>query len=1040
MFLIAFFCILATTVYGQQNITGKVTDEMGPLPGVNIVIKGTLTGTVTDFDGNYSLTANPTDTLLFSYIGYVNQQIVVGNQTVINVVLKQKKQEIEEVVVVGYGTMKKSDLTGATQTVKVNEDAARQTPTIDQMLQGRASGVQVVSGSGNPGEAVSVSIRGTNSLMGNTEPLYVVDGVIITTAGEDVVNASRDGNDYQQPQNGLAGINPSDIASIEVLKDASATAIYGSRGANGVVLITTKSGKSGKLKADAFFITGVSVINRQLDVLDGVGYAMYRNEAKIMNGQAPAYYIKDGQVYPLDYNDGSPAPGDTPFKAVNWQDEIFKAGVSYNAGASFSGGGKKGNYYVSTSFNDINGIVENSKVQSANFRINVSQNVTDKLKVDAQASAYISKNNFAQAGSKAGSSGSFVKSTITFSPLIGDDVEDFQNDLGLSNPMAWIKDYEDVSNDFRTQLSMRLDYKLPVEGLRIQIRGASDIWQKERRRWYGITTNPGFQTNARLSISGLRKYNYNIDNLLLYNRTFKKKHSVNATVGYVFQGGYKEDKGYDVVDFVTYQFTVDGPEYGQVATRPLSTYPRNEKMNSFLARVNYSLSHKYSITATIRADGSSKFTAGNKYSYFPSFSAAWRINEESFMEGAENVSSLKLRAGWGMTGNQAINPYQTFSNFGVTYYSQNDNSTVVGFAPNNIANPNLKWETTQQINVGIDYGFYNNRLSGSIDGYYKETYDLLQNMALPNSTGYSQMLINRGDISNWGIDFSITGVIIAKKDLYLSVGGNMSFVRNKILELGIPDEKIWLNGQEIEASYYFGDNVSNGNTFKCPANIFMKGEPIGMIIGYKTDGIVQSDDQNIPQGLQPGDYNIIDLNGDGKIDLGDRAILGDPNPDFSYGVNVDLEYKRLTFNMLGYGVYGNDIVNGAGMEYYTASGDAKNINPAAYNEAWRPDRPTNTYPRILFNEEGWAAITDRIVEDGSYFRITNLTVGYNVPAEKVFDKLHIYASFQNLLTITGYSNYDPNVRSFMGNGNIVGVDWNPFPSTRTYILGLNISF
>ncbi len=505
--LFFFFCALsAATTYGQQTVTGKVTDEMGPLPGVNIVIKGTTTGTITDFDGNYTIEVNPTDTLTFSYIGYVRKNIVAGNKTVINVVLEQKKQEIEEVVVVGYGTMKKSDLTGATQTVKVNEDAARQTPTIDQMLQGRASGVQVVSGSGNPGEAVSVRIRGTNSLMGNNEPLYVVDGVVITTAGEDVQNASRDGNDYQQAQNGLAGINPADIESMEVLKDASATAIYGSRGANGVVIITTKSGKKGKMKADAFFISGVSMIDKKLDVLDGVDYAMYRNEANIMKGQAPSYYIDNGEVYPLNYNGGSPIVDDTPFKTVNWQDEIFKTGVSYNAGVSFSGGSKKGSYYVSTSFNDINGIVENSKVQSGNFRVNLSQQINDKLKVDALASAYISKNNFAQSGSKAGSSGSFVKSTITFSPLIGDDVEDFQNDLGLSNPMAWIKDFEDVSNDFRTQLSMRLDYKLPVKGLKFQIRGATDIWQKERRRWYGITTNPGFQTNAKLAIGGLKKY------------------------------------------------------------------------------------------------------------------------------------------------------------------------------------------------------------------------------------------------------------------------------------------------------------------------------------------------------------------------------------------------------------------------------------------------------------------------------------------------------------------------------------------------------
>lgn len=1040
LLVLILFTFFVSAGYAQHIVKGVVRDEAGPLPGANVVIQGTTKGTVTDIDGKYSIEAYAKDTLVFSYMGYDDYKVRVGNKAVINVEMSAAKEMLDEVVVVGYGTMKKSDLTGATSAVKINEEVARNTQTVDQMLQGRAAGVQVISNGGNPGEGVSVRIRGTNSLMGNNEPLYVVDGIIVTTAGEDVQSGTKDGNDYQAAQSGLAGINPSDIESIEILKDASATAIYGSRGANGVVLITTKSGKSGKMNTDVYFNTGVSIVSKKLDVLDGEDYAMYRNETAILKGQAPQFHIEDGKVYQMSFNGGNPVINDVPMETRNWQDYIYKPGVSYNLGTSFSGGSKKGTYYVSLTFNDINGIVDNSKVQSGNLRLNLSQHISKNFKVDARVSIYVSKNNFAQSGSKAGSNQSFVKSTITFSPLIGDNVFDEQNDLGLSNPLAWINDFDDVSTNLRSQASLSLSYNLPIKGLRLQVRGASDMWQKGRRRWYGITTFPGEQNNGRLSMSGLKKFGYNIDNLILYNRTLHKKHSINATVGYVFQGSKKEDEKYEVINFTTYEFTTDGPEYGQTITLPMTTFPREEMMNSFLMRANYSFDRRYSITATFRADGSSKFAPGNRYSYFPSFSAAWRISEEKFMRDARAISTLKLRAGWGLTGNQAIQPYQTFSNYGINYYSNLDNGTVVGFAPNNIANPHLKWETTSQLNIGIDFGFFNDRLNGSIDGYMKKTFDLLQNIAIPNSTGYSKMTINRGTIANNGIDISLTGVAVAKKDIYLSIGGNMSINRNQIDELGIPDAPLWIDGQPVQSSFYLGNNISTGNIMKFPTNIFVEGEPIGMFYGLQTDGIIQEGDSDIPDGFQPGDIRVVDQDGDGKITPNDRTYIGDPNPDFSYGVNIDFSYKRFTFSLNGYGVYGNDILNGAGLEYYTAEGLEKNVYPAAYHEAWRPDKPSNTFPRILFTEQQWFAATDRIIEDGSYFRLSNITLGYDIPFKKYLKNVHLYASFNNLLTITGYSGYDPNVTSFMYDGTRIGVDWNPFPNVRTFIFGLNVNF
>ena len=1033
-------CAMVTSVYGQGHlVSGKVVDETGALPGVNVVIKGTTTGTVTDLEGRYSIMASPTDTLVYTFIGYDSHYEVVGKRKNIDVELRAIKTQLDEVVVVGYGTMKKSDLTGSTSTVEVNENVAREFLTVDNMLQGRASGVNVVSNGGNPGEGVSVRIRGTNSLMGNNEPLYVVDGVVVTTAGQDVQNASADGNEYQQVQNGLAGINPSDIESIEILKDASATAIYGSRGANGVVLITTKGGKSGKMNIDAFAITGVSVIAKKLPVLNGVEYAQYRNESSLLKGGTPSFYIEDGEVYNLSYSGGSPVIGERLVQ-VNWQDEIYKPGMSYNVGASASGGSKKGTFYASATFNSIGGIVETSRIQSGNFRLNLTQHVRKNFTVDGRISLYIGKNSFAQGGSKAGSNRSFVRSVLTFSPLFGEDVEDIQNDLEASNPLSWIKDFEDVTNEIRMQPSLKLTYNLPVKGLKLQIRGGADIWIKERRKWYGPTTFPGRKNNGRLTMSGLQKYGYVIDNLILYNRTFHKKHSINATVGYVFDGSYKEDKTYEVINFVTYEFTIDGPEYGQLATSPLKTYPRTEKMNSFLARINYSFKSRYSFTATIRADGSSKFKEGNRYGYFPSFAFAWRITEESFMDNANEVSTLKLRVGWGLTGNQAIQPYQTYANYNVGYYADPNNNTGIVFVPGNIANPDLTWETTSQVNVGVDFGFWNDRLYGSVDGYYKETYNLLQLVDIPNSAGYPSMLVNRGTISNKGVDLSLTGVVVSTNNTFLSIGGVFSVNRNKILELGIPLSPVYYEGKESMESFYLGDNISTGQYFKCPANIFMVGQPIGMFWGWKTDGIYQEGDPDILDGFQPGDVKIIDQNGDGKIDVLDRTFIGDPNPDFTYGVNLDFTFKGFSITVLGYGVYGNDIANGMGLEYYYANGQQQNIFPAAYHDAWRPDKPSETFSRILFSEEKFPAITDRIIEKGSYFRITNLNIGYDIPVGKHIEKVHIYVSASNLFTVTNYTGYEPNITSFLGNGNIQGVDWNAFPNAKTYMLGLNVNF
>ena len=1027
----------------SKEIQGIVKDENGqPLPGASIVIKGAAIGASTDFDGKFTINV-PSDgeILVISYIGFKTKEVKIGTEVNFTIQLETDANTLEEVVVVGYGTMRKSDITGSVTSIKVDETAAQQNSTVDQLLQGRAAGVQVIQ-NGTPGSGVSVRIRGANSLRGNNEPLYVVDGVIIASAGEDAQGAGG-GNEQQESQNGLNGINPRDIEKMEVLKDASATAIYGSRGANGVILITTKKGKNGKTSISGYLTTSVSEINNRIDVLNGIDFAKYQNESNLVSGNGPKYEISGGEAYPINYTDGVASISDTAMRQVNWHDEIYKQGLSTSIGASFSGGNDKGNYYVSTGYNSLGGIVDNSKLQNGNFSINLTQNMSERFKIDAKMSAFMADGNFAQDGNRAGGNQSFIGNVVRYTPLVDENGGSLEDEDGISGPYTWINDFEDVSKENRFIGSLALTYSFKVKGLKYKLQAGGNMRNKERRRFYGLTTAQGKQSNGVLSISDLNQKTYQINNLLTYNRTFKQKHRINALAGVTYDVRDTNNELYEVTDFSTTEFTHKKPSYGQLITRPQEIIYLKSQLLSFLSRVNYSYDDRYIVTGTFRADGSSKFSKENRFSYFPSFSLAWRAINESFLEDSNSVSELKLRLGWGSTGNQGISPYQTFANYGPTLYATLSEGTGVGFVPLNIGNNDLKWETTNQYNVGLDFGFWNNRLTGTIDAYEKQTDDLLQLESLPGSTGFSNLLINRGSINNKGIELSLTGVLIDKEDFSIEIGGNIAYNKSEIQKLGIPDSPIYIDGELEERSYYLGDNISTGSYFKSPANIFIEGEEMGLFYGYETNGIYQEGDDITVADMQPGDVRIVDQNGDGEITLLDRTFIGNPNPDFVYGGFVTLNYKRLSFNVLMNGVSGNDIANGNLLRTGVASGQATNISPAAYHEAWRADEPSNAYPRIGYNKDNnAAAITDRIIEDGSYFRLSNVTLGYDLPVENsnVFSRVNMYVSGVNLLTVTGYSGYNPEITNFMNNGNIIGVDWNGLPNSRTYMLGLNLNF
>ena len=1047
--ILVLFALIPVFVFSQSKIvTGTVNDENNlPLVGVNITVGNSNVGALTDFDGNYtiSIPSNLPKKLTFSYLGYTTQEVDVAETDNISIMMIPDLTQLEEVVVVGYGSVLKKDLTGALSTVEVEDEVANQSNSIDQLLQGRAAGVQVIQNAATPGAGISVKIRGTNSLRGNNEPLYVVDGVIISSAGEDVLPAGV-GNLGQESQNGLAGINPRDIESIQVLKDASATAIYGSRGANGVVVITTKKGVEGKVKIEAYSNNSVRMITKKYDVLNPYGFARYVNEVNENNGLGPRYFVDGLNIYGVE---STGVVLGTPAQLFHWQDEVYTEGFSTKVGASASGGTDGGNYYISAGFDNQEGVVPTSSFKSGDMRINFNQDLNDKLRLEARMSAYLSSTNFAEGGDLIGSANqSFIKNLISFRPIITEEFEDFGEDLDISNPYSWINDFVDISKESRYVGGLALTYKLPIQGLRYQVKVGGNIREKERRRFFGTTTWQGNNANGSLQITGLNNSSFQVNNFLRFNRTIKRKHRINSVLGVTYDVRNVLNNIYAVEDFVTTQFTTENPAFGQVTTQPLTFIKGDQQIFSLLGRFNYAWDNQLIMTATFRRDGVSKFAQNNKYGFFPSLAVAWQVDQSGFLDDTP-LEELKIRMGWGQIGNHGIGSYGTLSNYGVSsnLYGNASGGTNVPIALQNVANPDLTWETTEQVNYGYDFVSTNNFVSGSLDVYTKTTKDLLQRSSIPTSSGFQSILVNKGEIKNSGVELALDFNLVSKEDFSFGVGGNIAWNKTEITNLESQAlEDFYIDGVGEPRRFYFGDNISRGNIFKYPANVFVEGEETSMFYGLETDGIYQSDDilpDVFGSAAVPGDVKIVDQNGDGIIDLKDRTFIGNPNPDYVYGFNFNFNYKRLNARVLFNGVYGNDIANGNLLQLENAEGlTYLNIAPDAYYNAWRPDFETNVYPRIGYTTNGQPAMTDRIIEDGSYLRLSNLTISYDFDVDKIrsISNLKMFIAGQNLFTLTDYSGYDPEISSFLYNGLINGVDWNGRANARTFVLGLNIGF
>lgn len=1042
-----------------QNITikGNVSDGKESLMGVTVQVKGTSKATATDLDGNYTIVVpDKKAVLVFSYIGYEKQEVTVGNRTVVNVKMSDNDQLLDEVVVVGYGSVKKSDVTGAIASIRPDERDAATSLSIDNLLQGKVAGLVVGTTSATPGAASSITIRGASSLRGDNQPLYVIDNIPQASTGEFAASAFGD-DDYQTAADPLSSLNPSDIESIEILKDASATAIYGSRGANGVILITTKKGQAGKPRINVNANFTIAQATRLYDMLNLSDYADYRNA---QSGPDDRQFFKSGDEVRYIFSGGKYDENDPSSYRVlqerDWQREIYRTAFSQNYSVSVNGGSDRVRYFVSAAFKNINGIVKQTGLQQGDLRANLSMDLSKRVTLDLSLSGSIKKNDM-MSGSNAngGAQGSVSVTAITSQPFeYPADDPSLSGTNGMEKRItvfSWLNDYDDQTSENAFRASMDLKWNI-WKGLTYSLRAGGNLRDEYRARWFGTETFRGNNDKGSLGITDLNQNNITIENMLNYHQNFDHLLDLDVTGAVTYDDYNYLNKRIQGRQFSNMSFGIDGLHMAERISY-LEPIQRDYQLLSYLGRVNLSfLEGRYLATASFRADGSSRFAKGHRWAYFPSVSLAWRMEQENFIkDNVQWLDQLKLRVGYGQTGNSAIDPYSSFSNYSqIIDYANAVGDKVLAMAVDKLQNEGLTWETTESWNVGLDFGVFKNRFRGALDFYNKETKDLLIQRILPPSAGFETIYYNSGRLQNRGVEFSLDADIIQTKEFTWTFGGNIGKNIPKILDLGVSrgDFGIYEN---ILA--YEGNSLGNhfGN-----AHLYWVGHAPGLFFGYETDGIVQEWDlpenggsYNVTQDLstggkpQAGDIKIVDQNGDGIINTDDRVIIGDPNPDFTYGFHTSFTWRGISLSAQFNGVYGKDLIN-TNLRYQAIPNrTGGNLRTEAWQGAWTAENCSNTYPRVNYTLPT-PAVLDRYVEDASFLRCTDITLAYNLPKQLMkkigFNSINVFASVKNAFLITKYSGYDPEVDSFAFDGLRPGVDMSSFPHARSFIFGLNVSF
>jgi TonB-linked SusC/RagA family outer membrane protein len=969
------------------TVSGRVTSEEDAegLPGVNVTIKGTTQGTVTDISGRFSIEVPDENTVLvFSSVGFVQREIIVGNQTVIDVTLPTDITALEEIVVIGYGQVKKSDLTGSVSSVKSEEIDAYPSSSVMESLVGRASGVQVVRSTGAPGPGISVRIRGSNSIEGDNDPLYVVDGYPVSGA----------------PSN----LNNSDIERIEVLKDASATAIYGSRGANGVVLITTKNGQSGKTQVDFHLGYSVQSIIKRLDLMNASEYAQLHNEQAVNDGVEP--YFTQSEIN--SFGEGT-----------DWQDIVFQNAPLWNSSILLNGGTEKTRFSIGGSLFKQQGIIEGSDYNRYVFRTKLDHKISEKFTTEVALNLSRIQSGRKDSGGGA-RGGSLVNASVTSPPTASPYNEDgsITDFIGLhpfivpdlTNPLYTIEEETDIDKSNQVLGNAAIMYE-PIEGLEIKVLGGIEN-RDSRNDFYQTLLYRNSSGNARIS-SGQFTSLLN-ENTVAYNRTFSDRHQFSVLAGFTYQNFQSTGVNARATGFLSDVFETYNLSAASTPGVPGSSFVESTLL-SYLGRINYSFNSKYLLTISFRADGSSRFSEGNKWGYFPSGALAWRLSEEDFLQNQDFISDLKLRLSWGLTGNQAIEPYSTLNQLVAGNTIFNDDLFTT-FAPGSRLPGELKWETTEQIDIGTEFGIFDSRLFITADYYVKNTRDLLNVVGLPSSLGYTSTVRNVGKVQNSGFEFGIDAKAITGPGFNWDLSAVGSFNRNEVKELA-GGEDILTNNVGV---LIIGDNVG----------ILREGRPIGQFYGYLEDGYTEE-----------GRIKYKDLNEDGSINSEDKTYIGDANPDFIFGLNSSMRYKNFQLTFFVQGTVGNDIFNVSSAPSTLDYGQGMNGPREVFTDHWTPDNTDAKYP--IISRFGSVEVSDRFIEDGSYMRLKNIELAYSLPVENlgmnVFRNLQFYVSGQNLVTITGYSWWDPDVNSRGYNVNR-GVDHFSYPNSKSYTFGVRAGF
>lgn len=1011
-----------TVFYAKDVIIkGTVKSEGGGLlQGVAVSVKGTNISTGTNATGAFQISVPEGSTLVFTYVGYVTQSVSIANKTEINVIMAMDfdKYKIDEVVVVGYGTQKKRDVTGSVGSVAMKDIENIPITRADQILQGRVSGVQVTQTNSEPGGNVSIRIRGTNSITAGNEPLFVIDG--FPGAGD------------------LNSINPNDIESIDVLKDASATAIYGSRGANGVVIITTKKGKAGQTSINFEAFTGLQNVSKTYDMMNATEYANYLNEvvsltnAETGSTRAPAY---------------SAAQIATLGEGTNWQDALLRTAPISSYQLSISGGNTDTQHSLSLNYLMQNGVVLNSGFQRGNIRYSLDKKISEKIKMGFNTQISRTDEDRALVNTAGGSAGGVILDALRFNPAI--PVRDpltgqFTQrngpapyaDNNMGNPVAYSETVVNKFANLRSLMNIFGEYEF-IKGLKLRVNGGVDLNYQTRDFYLPsdifAPTAPAGGTSTR---SAANRYSWINENFLTYDKTFNKNHVLNLLAGTSVQQFDNTNFSANNSNFFTDILGADNIGIGSVVQPPSSGRSRRS-LASYFGRANYSLMEKYLFTFTMRADGSSAFGDNNKWGYFPSAAVAWRVIEEDFMKNQSIVSDLKLRTSYGITGNQEIDPYSSLGRYSSNGYTTGS-TRLIGIAPNNISNPDLSWESTASLDIGIDAGFLQNRITVTADYYHKQTSNLLLQVAIPRSTGYATTLINAGGVENKGIELGLNTVNVDGKNFQWNTNANISFNRNKVTDLNGENQRFV---GAMSASIFPGANPGS--------SILRVGEPIGSFYGYTFQGIWQTPAEiaasgiiNTNNAIRPGDPKYADMNDDKIINGLDRSIIGKAQPDFIYGLTNNFSYKGFNLNIFLQGVQGVEVLN---LNRYEIESGILNTNKLqSVTNRWTGPETSNTIPKANSVLRRSTGVTSDVVEDASFLRIKTVSLAYKIPVFKSMMKTvksaNIYVTAQNLYTFTKYTGFDPEVNSFGDSNLSLNTDYNAYPNVRTFIVGLKVGF